>query len=544
MSYLKNSFSGDLKAGFITAVVALPLAIAFAIASGVPPVMGMYTAIIAGVIGSATGGSRFSITGPTGAMTVIILAIVNQHGLPGLLVAGLLAGVMQILFGVMQLGMIVKFIPLPVISGFTAGIGLIIFIGQIPAFLGVSIPAQEHIWQTIGEVWKNRDQVKAATVVIALATISVMFWLPKLRATEWLTRRVPPAMMMLIATTAATYWMALSIPLVGQIPSGLPQFSMLDLNLDLLKQLLPSAFTIALLGSIEAMLCAVVCDSMTATKHNSNRELIGQGLCNVTLPFFGGIPSTAAIARSAVNIREGAKTRMSGIYHAIFLLITLLFLGPIAAFIPKAFLAGVLMLVSARMINLEEFKTIISISRLEAVVLFATFFLTAGVDLVFAVQVGMALAVFLLFVRLVSLVDVTPDSKTAGGTDRVDDPELAKKLAIFTIQGPFFFGAVSVFEGKVNEHMTVSKPVIILRMKYVPFIDSSGVERLRHFVRDREKHKSIVLLSGMKPSVRRVIRHDEELCRLIDENRTFHSTHEAIKAARKMLEAEPLNAAR
>ncbi|WP_256623762.1 SulP family inorganic anion transporter [Methanolobus chelungpuianus] len=532
--YFKESFSSDLKAGFITAIVALPLAIAFAMASGVEPVLGLYTAVIAGILASSVGGSRYSITGPTGAMTVIILSTVHSFGLEGLLLAGFLAGVFQLLFGLLRLGKVVKYIPLPVISGFTSGIGAIILIGQIPNALGISFPAQERVWETLYEIYVRLDVLDTAAVLICIGTILLLIYLPAILAKVRYLSSLPASIIALFLTVLLTYNLSLSVPLVGSIPTELPSISMISLNLDLVMAVLPAALTIALLGAIEALLCAVVCDGMTNTKHDSNRELLGQGIANVILPFFSGIPCTAAIARSAVNIREGAKTQMSGIIHALILLAVLLFLGPVAAFIPKAYLAGVLILVSLRMINITEFRTIMSISKMDTAVLVVTFLLTVLTDLVFAVQMGMFLAIILLFIRMTNVIDIHTMERydrTKGINATIfADPYLEKNVSVYTINGPFFFGAMNVFESKINEHMNISKPHIILRMRYVPFIDTTGLERLRSFIHSSKKMKQKVYLTSIQPEVMSKIDNDAELRHMIRNKEVliFSSTQEAL----------------
>ncbi|MDK2835149.1 MAG: sulfate permease, SulP family [Methanolobus sp.] len=532
--YFKESFSSDLKAGFITAIVALPLAIAFAMASGVEPVLGLYTAVIAGMLASSVGGSRYSITGPTGAMTVIILSTVHSFGLEGLLLAGFLAGIFQLLFGLLRLGKVVKYIPLPVISGFTSGIGAIILIGQIPNALGISFPAQERVWETLYEIYVRLDILDTAAVLICIGTILLLIYLPGVLAKIRYLSSLPASIIALFLAVLLTYNLSLSIPLVGSIPTELPSISMINLSLDLVMAVLPAALTIALLGAIEALLCAVVCDGMTNTKHDSNRELLGQGIANIILPFFSGIPCTAAIARSAVNIREGAKTQMSGIIHALILLAVLLFLGPIAAFIPKAYLAGVLILVSLRMINITEFKTIMNISKMDTAVLIVTFLLTVLTDLIFAVQMGMFLAIILLFIRMTNIIDI----HTMENYDRTKginatifaDPHLERNVSVYTINGPFFFGAMNVFESKINEHMNISKPHIILRMRYVPFIDTTGLERLRSFIHSSKKMKQKVYLTSVQPEVMSKIESDRELRHMIKNKEVliFSSTQEAL----------------
>ncbi len=530
--YLKENFFSDLKAGFITAVVALPLAIAFAIASGVPPIMGMYTAIIAGILGSLLGGSRFSITGPTGAMTVIILASVNKYGIEGLLLAGFLAGLIQLGFGLIRLGQFVKFIPFPIISGFTAGIGAIIFIGQIGSALGLSLASKEHVWETFIEIGKNISQTNLVALVVTLLTILCLLFLPKLFSKSRFLKNIPASLIPLVLSTIAVIIFSLSIPQVGQIPSGLPEFKLININFELVKNVLPAAFTIALLGVIEALLCAVVCDGMTNTKHNSNKELIGQGICNIVLPFFGAIPSTAAIARSAVNIREGAKTRFAGIIHGLFLLLTLLVFAPIAQYIPRSFLAGILMVVSFKMINIHEFRTIMKISKMETLVLFITFFFTIFTDLVLAVEVGMVLAIFLLFIRLINIINVTTihDYHPQEGINALlnRNSKLKEIVNIYTLHGPFFFGAMSVFDKKMNEHLDNRKPITILRMKFVPFIDSTGLVRLNDFIREHQKKGGVVLIADLLPEVKKTLHKNEEFASLVKDESLFEKTKQAV----------------
>ena len=538
-NYLKESFTSDLKAGFITAVVALPLAIAFAIASGVEPQMGLYTAVIAGMLGAAAGGSRYSISGPTGAMTVIILSTLHSFELEGLLLAGFLAGAFQILFGILKLGKVVKYIPLPVISGFTSGIGAIILIGQIPNALGLVIPSKEHVWETLYAIISSANHISTTAITICVTTILLLLFLPGLMARIKYINSLPPSIIALILSVIIVYHFGFEIPLVGSIPAGLPQIRMINFNLELLMNVLPAALTIALLGSIEALLCAVVCDGMTNSRHDSNKELIGQGIANMALPFFSGIPCTAAIARSAVNIREGAKTRMSGIIHALILLMILVFLGPVAAFIPKAYLAGVLILVSLRMINIDEFKTTMSISKMDTAVLLVTFLLTVLTDLVFAVQMGMFLSIILLFIRLTNVIDI----QTMENYDRTKginatifaDPYLEKNVSVYTINGPFFFGAMNVFESKINEHMTISKPHIILRMRYVPFIDTTGIERLKSFIKASRKQHQRVYLTSVQPEVMKRMESDLELTELMQKQHVHicESSQKALEFVKK-----------
>jgi len=532
-SYFKRDFLSDLKAGFITAVVALPLALAFAIASGVSPIMGIYTAIIGGILASSICGSKFSITGPTGAMTVIVLSTLNKHGVEGLMLAGFLAGVMQIIFGIVKLGKVVKFIPLPIVSGFTAGIGVMIFVGQIANFLGIKVGVHEHIWETIIEIYSHLQLTNFIAVFIAIITLIILSFLPLLTNRIKFIKNIPASFFALILAVSFVYFTSSSVPLVGEIKMEIPTFELLNFNFDLVKAVLPAALTIALLGSIEALLCAVVADGMTNTHHKSDKELVSQGVANAVIPFFGGIPATAAIARTAVNIKEGARTKYAGIYHAIFLLIIVIFFAGVAAYLPMAFLAGILMFVSAKMVNIKEFKTIIHISRADTVVLFLTFFLTIFTNLVFAVEVGMVAAIFLLFIRLTEMIYVEShvnleEYDDTDGKIKVLPKELKDKVTIYTINGPFFFGAMSVFDDKINEEVNIKKDFIIVRMKHVPFIDSTGVERLKIFIHKKKKKNIVVLLTGLNTQVRKKLFSDEEFLEVMDKKHIFEKTNQAF----------------
>lgn len=534
----------DLKAGFITAVVALPLAIAFAIASGVPPIMGLYTAIISGILGSSFGGSKFSITGPTGAMTIIILSTVQKYGIEGLLITGFFAGILQILFGLLKFGKTVKYIPLPIVSGFTAGIGVMIFIGQIKNALGINIPAKEYIWETIHEIIIGLKDTSMIALSITIGTIIMLYLLPKISKNILILRSIPSSIIALIVFSFLCFYLGLNIPQIGDIPTKLPNLSLnflFQINIEMIKNILPSALTIALLGSIEALLCAVVCDAMSNTKHNSDKELISQGIANFIVPFFNAIPSTAAIARSAVNIREGAKTKIAGIIHALILLIILLSSKyiPIMKYVPLSFLAGVLMFVSIKMINVHEFKTIMKISRLDTLVLFTTFALTVFTDLVFAVEIGMILAITLLFIRLTNQIDISRmedyDPKASINSTINSKKELKKNVSIYTINGPFFFGAVNIFDKKINEFINLEKNILIIRMRYVPFIDSTGVVRFHTFLKDSIKKNKTILLTGLNKEVKEKIENNSDIFELIPKEHIFERTIDAISYAEKKL---------
>ncbi len=538
--YLKEAFFFDLKAGFITAIVALPLAIAFAIASGAPPIMGLYTAIIAGVLGSSFGGSKFSVTGPTGAMTVIILSAVNKFGIQGLLMAGFLAGVIQLAFGLMKIGQLVKFIPFPIVSGFTAGIGVIIFTGQVPSALGLKIPAKEFIGDTVLEILKHVGEINPLAIGVTLGTLFLLLFLPKVMHKAGPLKSLPPSMVALVLSTAVVFFLALPIPLVGDIPTGLPTFQLPPLDFHLAQEVLPSALTIALLGAIESLLCAVVADGMTNTQHDSDRELMGQGIANVIVPLLGGIPATAAVARTAVSIREGAKTRAAGVIHALILLLIVLFFGGLAKFIPRAFLAGILMFVALRMVDVDEFKTIMQISKSETLVLFATFGLTVFTNLVFAIQMGMTFAVFLLFIRLTKMAEVSTLEAYQGRNAKVAamleaNPKLKDNVELYSINGPFFFGAMHVFDSRLGTHLDLQAPYIVLRLRNVPFIDSSGITRLTAFMEHAHKQGRTVLLAAVQPAVEERLQRSAEYRELAKPEHRFESADKALEWVEKRL---------
>ncbi len=547
-NYFAKDFTSDLKAGFITAVVALPLAIGFAIASGVHPVMGLYTAVIAGFLGSLIGGSKFSITGPTGAMTVLILSTLNKYGIEGILLAGLLAGIMQFLLGVVKVGKFVKFIPLPIISGFTAGIGVLIFIGQIPNSLGIKIQSHEFVGDTFKEIAGSISSTNMTAVLITLLTFAILMLLPKFFSRIKFLKAVPASIIALILTTVFAYFYAskTGIPTVGEIPSSLPSFKPVNFDWQLVKDILPASFTIALLGSIEALMCAVVSDGMTGTRHNSNRELIAQGIVNMIVPFFGGIPATAAVARTAVNIREGARTRIAGMIHAVILLLTILFFAPVAQYIPKSFLAGMLMFVSLKMINVREIWTILHLSKSETLGLLITLSLTVLTDLVFAVEVGFVFAVILVFIRLINMIQVTHHEDIDSSHSKIhlsqtiqNDKTLNKNVAIYILQGPFFFGAMNVFDSKVSEQIDTTMPHIIIDMEDVPFVDSTAAFRLLEFIHKRSKTGKKVYLTCMKPDVKKRLLKNQELKEFIHSNNTiFPDSISAINYLKIHLEKE------
>ncbi|MCD4832517.1 MAG: sulfate permease [Bacteroidales bacterium] len=503
--YSKEQFIKDLTAGLIVGVVALPLAIAFAIASGVSPEKGLVTAIIAGFIISAFGGSRVQIGGPTGAFIIIVFAIVQKYGISGLTISTFMAGFIIIILGITKLGSIIKFIPQSVIVGFTSGIALIIFSIQIKDFLGLemdSVPSEFiNKW---GAYFKNIHSVNIYAVVITLATVFISVYLPRL------TKKIPGSLVALILSTLVVSIFNLPVETIyskfGEIPSSFPKPEFPAIDFAIIKELIEPAFVIALLGSIESLLSAVVADGMIGGRHRSNMELIAQGAANVFSSIFGGIPATGAIARTATNIKNGGRTPISGIVHAITLLAIMLFVGKWAKLIPMASLAGILMVVAY---NMSEYKAFISLTRgpkSDAIILIITFSLTVLVDLVVALEIGMVLAAFLFMKKMASISQINEITNQINDVKDIEDPEatgnyvVPEDVEIYEVNGPLFFGATYKFRDALK--LSDRKPkILIIRMRYVPTIDATGLHHLKEIVKDF-KHKGIkVIISGIQPEV-------------------------------------------
>jgi SulP family sulfate permease len=524
-----NSWKEDSIAGITVAIVALPLALAFAVASGVDPKAGLYTAIIAGIIASMFGGSPFQITGPTGAMAVILIHVVKQYGLDQVWLAGLMAGIIQIILGITKLGGLVKFIPYPVITGFTNGIAIIIFCGQINHLLGLQIPHSEELFVSLWKTFENVPQLNYTSLAIGLLVILIKVFLPKVNKT------IPASLVALVAATFITAYFNLQIPTIGNIPQNLPPFKGIPNwhSLNVIHNLMPAALAIAALGSIESLLSAMVADSMTIShKHDSNKELIGQGLANIVVPFFGGIPATGAIARTAVNIRCGAKTSLSGIIHSLVLAIIMLTCAPWAAKIPLAALSGILMVVSYRMLEWEEVKLLLKTTRSDTSVMFITWFFTIFFDLVLAVEVGL-IAAGILFIKKMSDLSLTkmPEEKLFQSGVPV---EISKQIAVYRVDGPLFFGVAERFVNVLHEIPEVK--ILILRMRYVSNIDSSGVVALEEIYNDLKNRNCKLILTGMRQSVKDILNRSGVLDHLGKDN-CFDSTEEAIIVCNKKLTA-------
>lgn len=544
-SYSRQQFVTDLTAGVIVGIVALPLAIAFAIASGVTPDRGLYTAIIAGFLISALGGSRVQIGGPTGAFVVIVYGIVQTHGIDGLIVATMMAGVMLILLGVGRFGGAIKFIPYPVVVGFTSGIALLIFTSQIRDLLGLEIadvPAE--FFGKLRVYAENIGTTNPQAVGLAALSIAIIVFWPRV------SHRIPGPFVALIATTVLARVLGLDVETIGsrfgQIPSSIPAPSLPDVSVSMVLALVGPAFTIALLGGIESLLSAVVADGMIGSKHRSNMELVAQGVANVVTPLFGGIPATGAIARTATNIRNGGRTPIAGIVHALTLLLITLFFGRWAGYIPFATLGAILVVVSYHMSEWRTFRAEFSAPRSDLAVLLTTFVLTVVVDLTVAIQVGMVLAAFLFMKRMSEVTNV--NAVTREFREEPVDPfdtdrnaarrrEIPDGVEVYEINGPFFFGAAETFNERVM--VVEGRPkVLIIRMRNVPMVDSTGLQALGQLVRRSKRDGVRVLLSDVHAQPLIALGRSHVLDLLGEEN-IFGNLDDALNAAREALGLPP-----
>lgn len=499
--YQRKDLFKDLVAGIIVGIVAIPLGMAFAIASGVKPEYGLYTTIIAGILISLFGGSRFQIGGPTGAFIPLLLGISTVYGYENLLIAGMLAGVFLLLMGLFRLGGLIKYIPRPVTIGFTAGIAIIIFTGQLPGFLGLKdIEKHEAFHKNMLEMLDKINTINIYSIITALIGLALLLVIPRI------SKKIPSLLVALIIPTVIS---VLFYPgkvdtigsVYGGIPQSLPPFKLPALDLENIYHLIGPAFAIAVLGGIESLLSCVVADSMTGKRHHSNRELIGQGIANIITPMFGGIPATGAIARTATNIKSGAVSPLSGIFHGIVVLCTLLLFAPYASYIPLAAMAPILMMVAWNMSERHEFFAILKLKTGDSLVLVITFFLTVFFDLTTAVKIGLLLAMILFVSRMgkdLQVEKTLPDHERKRG--KMTPFPLARgkecpQLGIYTIDGPLFFGAAHQFQ---KDLIDVQSDVLLLRMGRVPFIDVTGQNHLKEIIEQFIKKKGTVLISGLK----------------------------------------------
>lgn len=495
----------NMIAGLVVGIVALPLAMAFAIASGVTPEAGIYTAITAGIIVSLFGGSQVQIAGPTGAFIVLLSGILNTYGFEGLQIATLMAGVILVLMALAKLGAVIRFIPAPVILGFTAGIGVTIFVGQWQYFFGFPpIGEVAHFHQKLWLMLNALPYFHVMTLALALLSLSIIiFWprLPKVRV-------IPaPLVAMVVATVLQAIFQFEGVTTIGSafngIPQGLPPLTIPELSWDKMMVLMGPAFTIAMLGAIESLLSAVVADGMSGQQHDSNTELFGQGLANIVAPLLGGIAATGAIARTATNIRQGGTSPIAGIVHALFLVGVLLFLAPLAEYVPLASMAAILFVVAYNMSDVKRFVRLIRLAPLaDSIILCLTFFLTIFTDLVVAVNVGVILAILQFMRNMIESIDVHQVSNEELSREIKEEVRLHPDIMVYTIEGPLFFGAINAFEGTLD-HIHKDPRYLIIRFAEVPFVDLTGLRMLNEIIKNLQSRGVQVFVSEAKPSIRR-----------------------------------------
>ncbi len=539
-NYTRKQFFSDLIAGVIVGIVALPLAIAFAIASGVSPEKGLFTAIVAGFLISALGGSRVQIGGPTGAFVVIVYGIVTQYGIGGLTIATLMAGVMLIIMGLVKLGNVIKYIPHPLIVGFTAGIALIIFSSQIKDFLGLKMGA---VPADFLQKWKayatHFDSTNYASLLLAAGTTLLVFVFPRI------TARIPGSLVAIVLCTFAVQYFHLDVDTIGKrfgsIPSMIPMPVLPPISFSTLQQLIQPAFTIALLGGIESLLSAVVSDGMIGASHRSNTELIAQGIANIASSLFGGIPATGAIARTATNVKNGGRTPVAGIVHAITLLLIMLFVGKWAVLIPMPCLAGILVVVAYNMSEWKSFLALLKGPRGDAIVLVATFLLTVLVDLTAAIEIGMVLAAFLFMRNMMQISKVDMVSSHEDLEEDKDEKAISryhvpKGIEVFEITGPLFFGAAYKFKERIYS-LKDSPRVLIIRMRAVPVIDATGLHTIREVAKYVKRFGTILIISGVQPGVYEELEKSGLLIKIGKMN-VLSDIDEALKRANILLTEE------
>jgi sulfate permease, SulP family len=491
----RSQISNNVLAGVVVGIVALPLAMAFAIASGARPEQGLYTAIVAALLTSLFGGTRVQISGPTGAFIAVLSIITAQHGIAGLQIATLMAGVILVIFGVARLGAVIKYIPNPVIVGFTAGIAVIIFVGQWKDFLGLTtgpsgVRFHEKLWSLI-QAWPTVSPATTGLALLALAILTI--------GARFLRRVPAPLVALVVVTVVQTIFHFKGVATIGSafggIPRTLPAVSLPSLDLARVLSLVGPAFTIALLGAIESLLSAVVADGMTGNRHDSNQELIGQGIANIVAPLFGGFAATGAIARTATNIRNGATSPLAGIVHSVFLILVILLLAPLASAVPLCCLSAVLFVVAWNMSELPHVVRIVrGAPKVDVGILLLTFFLTVFVDLVVAVNVGVILAALFFMRRMADAVNIERGTDAPGF-------DASSGIVVYSIDGPLFFGAAEKLE-RTLENIQRPATTLILRMGSVPFVDATGIFAIEQIISDFQRHGATVMLVEVRANVR------------------------------------------
>jgi len=526
----KKTITTDILAGIVVGIVALPLAIAFAVASGVSPEKGLITAIVAGFIISFLGGSRVQIGGPTGAFIVIVFGVLEQYGIDGLIISTMLAGAMLVLFGVLKLGALLKFFPHPLIVGFTSGIALVIFSTQVKDALGLDIPKvpSEFIdkWSLYIEKIASFNYI---ALLITLFTILVTIYFPRF------IKKIPGSFIAIIITTAAVQLFDLPVTTIesffGNIPNKI-SINIPTVDWTNLPYYFAPALTIALLGGIESLLSAVVSDGMISGKHRSNTELIAQGIANIVTPLFGGIPATGAIARTATNVKNGGRTPIAGITHAITLLLIMLFLGQWAKLIPMASLAGILIVVSYNMSEWRSFKSILGGSLFDIIILLSTFFLTVLVDLTIAIQIGVVLSALLFMKRMSDIAEKRINNVV--DSDIIDDySSLPEGVAIYEISGPLFFGSARRYT-EVIENVGMKSKILIIRMRHVSFVDQTGLHNLKGTIKNLKSYGVLLIFSGVNNEVLIDFEKNKITC-MVERSNIFSTFDEALSYAKEKI---------
>ena len=523
----------NIVAGLVVGVVALPLAMAFAIASGARPEQGLYTAIVAGLLVSAFGGSRLQIAGPTGAFIVILAGITARYGIDGLQVATFMAGLMLLALGLTRMGTIIKFIPDPVITGFTAGIAVVIWVGQWQYFFGMLAPAGEHFHEKLLGLLQLLPSLDPTTTLVSTVSLLVVLYSARVPGLA----RVPgPLVALVLATVVQAVFRFDGIATIGSafggIPSGLPAPRLPDLSFRHMIELIGPAFTIAMLGAIESLLSAVVADGMAGTRHDSNQELVGQGLANIVAPIFGGFAATGAIARTATNVRNGGTGPLAGIVHSLTLVLVLLALAPLAVNVPLAALAAILFVVAWNMADVRHFATMVRRApRADVAILLVTFALTVFADLVVAVNVGVILATLHFLSRMSSAVEVrqASEQELSEELQRAGIASLPPGVLVYAVEGPFFFGAVENFERALAGTHTDPR-VLIIRLRWVPFMDITGLQTLEEAIRDLHRRGVRVMLSGANERVQAKLENAGVIA-LVGADNSFREFGDALAAA-------------
>ena len=542
-NYNRKTFMADLMAGVIVGIVALPLAIAFGIASGVSPEKGIITAIVAGFIVSVFGGSRVQIGGPTGAFIIIIYGIIQQYGMQGLTIATIMAGVFLVLFGVLRLGTIIKYIPYPIVVGFTSGIAVTIFTTQVKDLFGLTMA---EVPSDFVEKWiayaHDFTTLDGWTTLIGIVSVVVIAVTPRF------SKKIPGSLVAIILMTIVAlllkhYAGVTSIETIGDrfsINSALPEAQMPALSWETVKGLVPPALTIAILGAIESLLSATVADGVIGHRHDSNTELVGQGIANLVSPLFGGIPATGAIARTMTNINNGGRTPVAGIVHAVVLLLIFLFLMPLAQYIPMACLAGVLVVVSYGMCVWRSFAMLMKNPKSDVTVLLITFFLTILFDLTVAIEVGLVIACLFFMRRMAETTDVKvimdeidPEDDTDVKLENNEHLTIPKGVEVYEINGPYFFGAGNRFE-EVMASFGSRPKVRVIRMRKVPFVDSTGIHNLTNLCLMSQKEGIQIVLSGVNPKVHAVLEH-AGFYRIVGENNICSHINLALARAKEIV---------